>query len=167
MKQPDLGTSIVFVSILIGMLWTGNIRIKHSLLGLSAIVIIIGGIAALYFVDLPLFEKIVKPHQLHRIQTFLNPAADPSRSYHVVNSITAVSSGQLMEAGYLQGRMVISMFTLQIFENIAMHTGGMPLTGIVLPFVSYGGSSLMTNMLSMGLVLSVKDHRSKPLQFGD
>jgi rod shape determining protein RodA len=62
---------------------------------------------------------------------------------------------------------VISMFTLQIFENIAMPTGLMPLTGIALPFVSYGGSSLMTNLLSMGLVLSVKIHQSKPLHFGD
>lgn len=59
---------------------------------------------------------------------------------------------------------VISMFTLQIFENIAMHIGMMPLTGIALPFVSYGGSSLLTNMISMGLVLSVQVHRTKPLQ---
>jgi rod shape determining protein RodA len=55
------------------------------------------------------------------------------------------------------------MFTLQIFENIAMHTGLMPLTGIALPFISYGGSSLMTNMISIGLVLSIKIHGKIPL----
>jgi rod shape determining protein RodA len=37
-----------------------------------------------------------------------------------------------------------------------MHLGLMPLTGIVLPFISHGGSSLLVNMLSIGLVLSVK-----------
>lgn len=226
MNQPDLGTSIVFVCILIGMLWIGKIQIKHGLIGLFGIVGVIGSITALYFLDIPLFNKIVKPHQLHRIQTFLNPTSDPNQSYHVVNSIKAVSSGELMGEGFLHGKMVqsgyipydyadsiyvvigeefgfvgsavllllyffliyrmiriamasedlagsyliigvISMFTLQIFENIAMHTGLMPLTGIALPFVSYGGSSLMTNMLSMGLVLSVMVHQSKPFNFGN
>jgi rod shape determining protein RodA len=226
MNQPDLGTSIVFVCILIGMLWIGKIRIKHGLIGLALIVGVISSITALYFVNQPLFNKIVKPHQLHRIQTFLNPASDPDQSYHVVNSMKAVSSGELLGEGYLHGKMVqsgfipydyadsiyvvigeefgfvgsavllllyflliyrmiriamesddlagmylvigvISMFTLQIFENIAMHTGLMPLTGIALPFISYGGSSLLTNMLSIGLVLSVKVHQTKPFHFGN
>lgn len=47
------------------------------------------------------------------------------------------------------------MLLFHIFVNIGMHIGLMPLTGISLPFISYGGSSLLANMLSIGLVLSV------------
>jgi len=45
---------------------------------------------------------------------------------------------------------VLSMLTFQIFENIGMTIGLMPVTGITLPFVSYGGSSLLVNMISLG-----------------
>ncbi|WP_269432435.1 FtsW/RodA/SpoVE family cell cycle protein [Gordoniibacillus kamchatkensis] len=48
MKQPDLGTAIVFVCIFIGMLWVGNIKIKHGLLGLITITAIVGCVTALY-----------------------------------------------------------------------------------------------------------------------
>ncbi|MGI6204305.1 MAG: FtsW/RodA/SpoVE family cell cycle protein [Anaerovoracaceae bacterium] len=50
---------------------------------------------------------------------------------------------------------VIAMFTFQIFENIAMTMGIMPATGITLPFISYGGSSVLCCMLALGLVLNV------------
>ncbi|MBQ6663775.1 MAG: rod shape-determining protein RodA [Firmicutes bacterium] len=59
---------------------------------------------------------------------------------------------------------VIGMFTFQIFENIAMTMGMMPVTGITLPFLSYGGSSILSNMIAVGLVLSV-GARSKKIQF--
>lgn len=54
---------------------------------------------------------------------------------------------------------VTAMFVFQIFENIGMLIGLMPLTGITLPFISYGGSSLLINMLSVGLILSVAVHQ--------
>jgi rod shape determining protein RodA len=60
---------------------------------------------------------------------------------------------------------VIAMFVFQIFENIGMLIGIMPLTGITLPFISYGGTSLIINMISMGLVMSVKVHQEKPLDY--
>ncbi len=219
LQQPDLGTSIVFISIFIGMLWIGNLRIKHVLMGVALMVVVVAGIASLYFYNLTLFSKIVKPHQLHRIQTFLDPTVDPNNSWHVMNSIHAIAVGELSGEGFLRGGMIrggfipydyadsifvvigeefgfigcsvllflyflliyrmirisietndlegrymivgiTSMFTLQIFENIAMHIGLMPLTGIALPFISYGGSSLLTNMLAIGLVLSVRMHKS-------
>ena len=47
------------------------------------------------------------------------------------------------------------MFFFQAFENIAMNMGIMPVTGITLPFVSYGGSSLISSMMGIGLLLSV------------
>ena len=50
---------------------------------------------------------------------------------------------------------IIAMFAFQIFENIGMTMGVMPVTGITLPFISYGGSSIVSNMLALGLILSV------------
>lgn len=50
---------------------------------------------------------------------------------------------------------VACMFLAHIFENIGMCIGLMPVTGIPLPFFSYGGSSLITNFIAIGLVLSV------------
>ena len=57
------------------------------------------------------------------------------------------------------GRLIITgvffMFLFQIMENVGMTMGIMPITGITLPFLSYGGSSLMTNMFILGIVLNV------------
>ncbi len=50
---------------------------------------------------------------------------------------------------------VIGMFSFQIFENIAMNMGLMPVTGITLPFLSYGGTSMLSCTLSIGLVWNV------------
>jgi rod shape determining protein RodA len=51
------------------------------------------------------------------------------------------------------------MFLFHVFENIGMALGIMPVTGIPLPFVSYGGSSLLVSFLAVGLVQSVHMHR--------
>ncbi len=57
------------------------------------------------------------------------------------------------------GRLVImgvmSMLLFHVFENVGMNIGVMPITGIPLPFVSYGGSNLIANMGGIGLVLNV------------
>lgn len=50
---------------------------------------------------------------------------------------------------------VIGLLTFQVFQNIGMTVGLMPITGITLPFISYGGSSLLTNMIAIGIVLNV------------
>ena len=50
---------------------------------------------------------------------------------------------------------IASMMIFHVFENIGMTMGLMPVTGIPLPFMSYGGSSMLTNMLAYGLVLNV------------
>jgi rod shape determining protein RodA len=57
--------------------------------------------------------------------------------------------------GYLMVIGVVSMDIFHIFENIGMTMGVMPVTGIPLPFMSYGWSSMVTNMLAFGLVLNV------------
>lgn len=62
------------------------------------------------------------------------------------------------------GQMIIigimAMMLFHVFENVAMTTGLMPVTGIPLPFLSYGGSNLVTNMAGIGLVLNVTKNRS-------
>ncbi|RHW39137.1 rod shape-determining protein RodA [Neobacillus notoginsengisoli] len=56
---------------------------------------------------------------------------------------------------------VISMITFHVFQNIGMTIGLLPITGIPLPFVSYGGSSLMGNMLAIALIFSIRYHHKK------
>lgn len=81
----------------------------------------------------------------------------------------------LMKMAYkskdLYGALIISgvvfMFLFQIFENIGMTVGLMPVTGITLPFLSYGGSSMITNMMMIGLALNVYMRRKKPGMFSN
>jgi len=217
MKQPDLGTSLVFVGIFLSMLWMGNIRIRYLVLGLGIVASLGAGILWLYNTDHKLLSVIVKPHQLSRLQTFLDPASDPDKSWHVNNAMYAIGAGGqsggtgfYIHNGYIPyvysdsifvvigekygfigsaillllyflliyrfinivweskglagGYLVIgiiSMFVFQIFVNIGMHIGLVPLTGISLPFISYGGSSLLTYMIAIGLALSVNIHKGK------
>ncbi len=223
--QPDLGNAIIYLIILLGMYWIGNIKYTHVLIGTA---IVAGGLALF----LLLFQHYHDPieaflgnmgfgHWVARIDTFLDPGSvSRDAKFQVENSIRAIGSGGLSGEGYLQGssihsnfipyaysdsifvvvgeefgfrgaallllmyflliyRMilisiqsqhlsgsymvvgVVSMFVFQIFENVGMLIGVMPLTGITLPFVSYGGTSLLINMLSIGLVTSVKVHQEK------
>ncbi len=62
--------------------------------------------------------------------------------------------GQLIIIG------VMAMLLFHVFENIAMTLGLMPITGIPLPFLSYGGSNLLTNIIGIALVLNVTRSRS-------
>lgn len=59
---------------------------------------------------------------------------------------------------------IVGMFFFQVFENIGMTMGVMPVTGITLPFISAGGSSVVTNLIALGLVLNVCI-RSKLINF--
>jgi rod shape determining protein RodA len=54
------------------------------------------------------------------------------------------------------------MFAIQMFVNVGMTVGIMPITGIPLPFVSYGGSSLIANFIAVGLLLSIEARRFSP-----
>ncbi|MCQ6560192.1 FtsW/RodA/SpoVE family cell cycle protein [Paenibacillus mendelii] len=220
LKQPDLGTSIVFVGMMIGMIWMGNIRASQMIVAIIIGVVVVGTVIWMFYAKNETLSKVVKPHQMARIQTFLDPASDPDKAWHVVNSKNAIGSGAMQGEGFKNGfyirngfipyaysdsiyvvigeefgflgsavllllyfgliyRMVliaveskhlsgsyiivgvICMLVLQTFENIGMHIGLLPLTGIALPFISYGGSSLLTNIIAIGLVLSVKIHRNE------
>lgn len=56
---------------------------------------------------------------------------------------------------------VMAMFMFHIFENVGMCIGIMPITGIPLPFLSYGGSNMLTNLISVGIVLNVFMRRKR------
>jgi cell division protein FtsW (lipid II flippase) len=65
---------------------------------------------------------------------------------------------------------ITTMFAVQVFVNISMTLGLMPITGLTLPFVSYGGSSLMTSFMGIGLLNSIGRWRpfsvaKKPFEF--
>lgn len=66
------------------------------------------------------------------------------------------SFGTLLVAG------VTAMLAAHVFENIGMTMGLMPITGIPLPFISYGGSNMLTNMIGVGIVLNV--YMRRPLK---
>ncbi len=54
---------------------------------------------------------------------------------------------------------VLAMLVFQIFENVGMTMGITPITGIPLPFMSYGGSAMITSCMAIGLVLNVHMRR--------
>lgn len=58
---------------------------------------------------------------------------------------------------------IAAIFTFHMVENIGMTMGLLPITGIPLPFVSYGGSSLLTNFIAIGLLLNISGRRQKAM----
>ena len=58
---------------------------------------------------------------------------------------------------------ICGIFTFHMLENIGMTMGLLPITGVPLPFVSYGGSSLVTNFICIGLLLSISGRRQKSI----
>ena len=56
---------------------------------------------------------------------------------------------------------VIMMILFHVFENIGANIGLLPLTGIPLPFISQGGSALLSNMMGVGLILSMRYQMEK------
>jgi rod shape determining protein RodA len=208
--QPDLGTSIVLASILIGVLIVAGARVRHlGILALTAILLIFGAFQL----------HVVKEYQVARLTAWLDSANDPSGvNYNRQQSEIAIGSGGLTGRGYLKGpqtnlrfvpeqhtdfiftvvgeefgfagavvllflfaiviwrsfRIALlskdlfgtylaagigSMFAIQMFVNVGMTLGIMPITGIPLPFVSYGGSSLLTNGVAIGILLNVHMRR--------
>ncbi|GAB6169857.1 stage V sporulation protein E [Clostridium carnis] len=57
--------------------------------------------------------------------------------------------------GLLLATGIISIIAIQIIINIAVVTGSMPVTGVPLPFISYGGTSLVFNLAAMGILLNI------------
>jgi rod shape determining protein RodA len=53
---------------------------------------------------------------------------------------------------------ICTMILFQVMVNVGMNLGVMPVVGIPLPFISYGGSSMLTNMAAIGIVQSIVIH---------
>jgi len=68
--------------------------------------------------------------------------------------VTTDVSAKLLTCG------IVSIFFFHVVVNIGMTVGLMPITGLPLPFLSYGGSSLLTSFFAVGLLLSVYKERS-------
>ncbi len=58
---------------------------------------------------------------------------------------------------------VAGMFLAHFLENVGMNIGLMPITGIPLPFISYGGSAMLTNFVGLGILLNVSKKRNQKM----
>lgn len=90
----------------------------------------------------------------------------------VIGCFTVILGRLLLHAFRIQDKFgsycvigVTAMFIFHVVENICMILGILPVTGIPLPFISYGGSNMLTNMLCVGLVMNVvmREHSTKHL----
>ncbi len=207
LRQPDLGTAIVYGSSWLSMIIAGGFPI--ILLFLAAIVISAG---------FPFLWHVLAPYQRGRILTFLDPAADPhGAGYNALQAMIAVGSGQVFgrglgrgtqshlrflpeyhtdfifatlveELGFLGGFTLLVLYgTLlwqllkphirgsignpfvffytiglfgilltQVVINMGMNMGIIPVTGITLPFVSYGGSSILSLCMAFGMLIALR-----------
>jgi rod shape determining protein RodA len=210
-RQPDLGTALVFVAILVGMLFLSGASLGW--MGLFA-----GAVVA----AAPVVIGLLHDYQRQRLFCFLDPYADPQGAcYQLVQALNAVGSGGWLgrgltvggegqrgyipvqstdfiftvvaeDLGFVGGVVVLALFGLlvwrilligwrardlfgtliaaglatmlvfQITVNVGMVIGVMPVTGIPLPFVTYGGSSLISLMFGMGILQSVRMRSEKP-----
>lgn len=202
--QPDLGTSLV---LLVG--WGSIVLSQVKLRNLLLILLISAGLI------FPIYRYALRDYQRQRLTTFTNPYSDPlGEGYHIIQSIIAVGSGQLIgrglghgtqtqlqflpehhtdfifssiseELGFVGSAVTIllylallyrifqlsqlavdiktslfcisslAMLGFQIFVNIGMNLGLAPITGITLPLLSYGRSSLLSTAIILGVVSSI------------
>ncbi len=212
-KQPDYGTAIVILGILLAMLFAGGINWKYILVAVMLAVIII-----------PIAYNFALPeHAKKRIEVYLNPESDPrGAGYNAIQSKLAVGSGMIVgmglfngnqtqmgllpmkttdfifsviseEMGFIVSAMVVGLYMIlqikiinisrrtkdtfgkmicigtfamifiHVIENIGMCIGLLPITGIPLPFISYGGSSMLTCMILIGMINSISARKKKHL----
>jgi rod shape determining protein RodA len=204
--QPDLGTLIVLVAIVFGVVALAGAG-KRWLVGLIA-----AGSAA---VAGAISVGILADYQLDRFRAFTDPSLDPKGAgYNTIQSRVAVGNGGLFGQGLFDGSqtqagfvpeqhtdfvftvageelglvgagLIIVLFAIvvwralriardapdlfgrlvavgvacwfgfQAFQNIGMCLGIMPVTGVPLPFVSYGGTSMFAALMAVGLLVNV------------
>ncbi|WP_226530637.1 FtsW/RodA/SpoVE family cell cycle protein [Metabacillus niabensis] len=210
MQQPDLGTSLVLISIYCGLVFISGISWKIITPVFLSISIIGGALIYLIIYQPDIISSFgIKKYQLGRIYAWLDPETyRQGEGYHLYQSLLGIGSGQLHgitdnpvhipeshtdfifsvianRFGFYGAAIVISLYFLLIyrivklsldikdqyssyicigvitmitfhaFQNIGMTIGLLPITGIPLPLISYGGSSMIGNMLALGLVLSI------------
>jgi rod shape determining protein RodA len=217
--KQDLGTALVFLAILLGMIFISGISWKLLAPLFTGGIALIGTIFYFVLWKPDLLEKYlgVGEYQLRRIYSWLDPYSyQGSDAYQLTKSLLAIGSGQTggkgfgnrevylpesqtdfifsvvgEEYGFIGASVLISLFfllvyhitkvgmetknnfytyicvgvismiTFHVFQNIGMTIGVLPITGIPLPFISYGGSALMGNMFGLGLIFSIRYHYKK------
>lgn len=70
---------------------------------------------------------------------------------------------QRMRYGSYIATGIAGIFFFHMVENIGMTMGLLPITGVPLPFISYGGSSLLTNLIFIALLLNISGRRKKAI----
>jgi rod shape determining protein RodA len=205
LKQPDLGTALLLIPVLVVLLVGAGIRLR-----------LLGGLGLAALAATPLAWLVLKDYQRERILVFLDPVRDPLGSaYNVIQAKIAIGSGQLLGkgvAGATQSRLAFlperhtdfifavfaemwgfvgclallgcyallllrgfdiaasarepvgrllalgatSLLAIQVLINVGMVTGLLPIVGIPLPLMSYGGSSMVASLMALGLLLSVR-----------
>ncbi|WP_046174314.1 FtsW/RodA/SpoVE family cell cycle protein [Domibacillus indicus] len=211
--RQDLGTSLVLISILLGMIFVSGITWKILLPLFSGAAALIAFVFYMVLWQPAVLEKYlgVRQYQFDRIYSWLDPYNyESSIGFHLTRSLLAIGSGQTMgkgfgyrevylpeshtdfifsvigeEYGFIGASIVVSLFfvliyhitklglntntpyysymcagviamiTFHAFQNIGMTIGLLPITGIPLPFISYGGSAMMGNMLALALIFSI------------
>jgi rod shape determining protein RodA len=209
--QPDLGTVLVLVVIILGLLAAAGLT------GRQLLVLALLAVTGVYAV---VNLGILKEYQIDRFTSFVDPGGADAQgnAYNQEQSKQAIAHGRFggeglgagsqtqggfvpeqhtdfiftsvgEELGFLGAVVllglfaivmwrtwrtarlsrdffgalvcvgVLSMLAFQMFENTGMTMGIMPITGIPLPFVSYGGSSLITSFACIGLVANVSMRR--------
>jgi rod shape determining protein RodA len=209
--QPDLGSGLVYIAIVIAVLFVAGAKWTHfaaaAALAATALVLVL-------LVAPALGVEVLKPYQQDRLTAFLNPSDDPAdEGYQINQSLTAIGAGGKTgrgdqstqtelnflpehhtdfifsvvgeEFGFVGAALVLSLFALliwralriltmsknfygalvaagitamlmfQVFVNVGMTIGIMPITGIPLPLLSYGGSSVLTTLMAIGLLQSI------------
>ena len=215
--QPDLGTSLVYLAILGGMLFFAGTPWRHFAIAGS----VLAGVVVLSLWILPAVgAPILRDYQVSRLTAFLDSSRDPTQTgYQVEQSRIAVGSGGALgkgENGATQVRNdllpehhtdfifaseaeiygfvgaillilalgiviwralrimtraatqfeqlvaggIATMLAFEVFVNIGMNVTIMPITGIPLPFMSYGGSHTLTNLFAVGILLRIHRRRT-------
>ncbi len=161
--QPDFGSAMIIFSIWLGTVLVAGISKKHLLA-----VVLVGTIT---FAGLWLFA--FQDYQKARIRTFLNPLTDIHGSgYNAYQSTIAVGSGQVLGKGVGYGTQwklgIVIVFMSHIIIHVGMNIGLLPVTGITIPFLSYGGSHLITEFGSLGILTSMRRYaRTVPRESAD
>jgi rod shape determining protein RodA len=202
-KQPDLGTGLVYITIACAILFFAGTSWKQ-LIALAAL--FATAIALVLAVAPAVGVNVLQPYQKQRLTTFIDPPTacksnDPT-CYQLQQGLIAIGSqaklGYVPEAqddfifavvgetygfagaavvlslyalliwrtirimtmsknlfGTLVAGGILAMFMFQIFLNVGMTIGIMPVTGVPLPLLSYGGSSVFVTFLALGLLQSI------------
>ncbi|WP_173918343.1 FtsW/RodA/SpoVE family cell cycle protein [Halobacillus sp. Marseille-Q1614] len=224
MQQPDLGTSLVFIAIMAGMIVIAGVRWRVILPIFGSIGVVGTAIIwlALQFPQILDQYLGVKPYQLGRIYAWLNPQQySSSEGFQLIRAMRAIGSGQMYgkgagdrevylpeshtdfifsiigeEYGFIGSCIVllafflfiyrlttiasranhkfssyvmvglICMVSFHVFQNIGMSIQLLPITGIPLPYISYGGSSLLAFLVAAGLAFSISYHH-RTFMFGE